>query len=363
MKGQKDKKASKQEQANSKYLEELARANELEARSKSEKPLKFILSPLAKKEREKKRKKLRFLRKFRRLRKNLRRHRITVADIIYQNISTIFAWLVVLVLFAIAISIIINSIPAFEKFGFSFLISTKWDSGRETFGALNAIYGSIIGAIIAMAIAVPISVGIAIFLTELAHKHVKTVVGVAVELLAAIPSIVYGMVGLIFLVPLVAKLSSDGTSIGVGILSASIVLSIMVLPFMASLMRDSIDATPDMLKESAYGLGATRFEVVKDVVFPYAKTGVVGSMILALSRVLGETMAVALLIGGTQKIPASLIQPATNIPSTIAINFGEAGEGIYSSSLFYLALVLLVLNFIIIFIAKKFINKKGVKHA
>lgn len=274
---------------------------------------------------------------------------------VFKYTSLIFAYIVIFMLFGVIISILLESMPAFNKFGLGFVSSTSWSDAKQEFGAFSAIYGSVVGALIAMILSIPIALGVTIYLSQIAGKKLRLIVGVGIELLAAIPSIVYGMVGLLFVVPILADLSD---SYGVGILSAAIILSIMVLPFMAALMRDSIETTPDILKESAYALGTTKFEVIKDVLFPYAKIGIAGSIILALSRVLGETMAVTFLIGGAQKIPGSLFEPTTNIPSTIATNFGEADSVIYSSSLFYLAFILLVINFVIMIIAKYFMHKK-----
>lgn len=278
-----------------------------------------------------------------------------ISENVFKYTSLVFAVIVIAILFGVIISILLESIPAFSTFGLGFIGSTEWNDAEEEFGAFNAIYGSIVGAVIAMFLSIPVAIGVTIYLSEIAGKKMRLIVGVGIELLAAIPSIVYGMVGLLFLVPLLADLSD---SYGMGIMSAAIVLSIMVLPFMAALMRDSIETTPDILKESAYALGTTKFEVIKDVLFPYAKVGVIGSIILALSRVLGETMAVTFLIGGAQKVPLSLFEPTTNIPSTIATNFGEADSIIYSSSLFYLAFILLIINFLIMIIAKYFMQKK-----
>lgn len=287
---------------------------------------------------------------------NIYNKRHVLGERLFKWISYIFSFSIILLLLGIIILIIIESMPAISKFGFDFIVSSKWSSSKEEFGALAPIYGSIVGGFLAMFISIPVSIGIAIYLSQIANAKLKSIIGIGIELLAAIPSIVYGMVGLIFLVPIVGDLFGDG--IGVGILSASIVLSIMVLPFMAALMRDSIETTPDILKESAYALGATKFEVIKDILFPYARIGVIGSIILALSRVLGETMAVTFLIGGVQKIPNSLVEPTTNIPSTIAVNFGESDTILYQSSLFYLAMILLVINFIIMSCAKYFMRKK-----
>lgn len=232
-------------------------------------------------------------------------HKRFLGESVFRYSSLIFSLIVVFVLAGIIISIFIESLPAFSKFGFGFIVSTDWSDSTGEFGALNAIYGSIVGSLIAMLISVPIAIGVSVYLTQIVGSRAGTIIGIGIELLAAIPSIVYGMVGLIFLVPFLAGLSD---SYGMGVLTSAIVLSVMALPSMSALMRDSIDTTPTILKESAYALGTTKFEVVRDVIFPYAKVGIIGSIILALSRVLGETMAVSFLIGGTQKIPSSLLE-------------------------------------------------------
>ena len=210
-----------------------------------------------------------------------------------------------------------------------------------------------------MILATPVAIGIAIFLTEIAPFKIRNFFSINIELLAAIPSIVYGMWGFLYFVPLIQKLFG-GT--GMGLLTGGIVLSIMILPFIASVTRDSMQTTPEILKESAYALGATQFDVIKDVVFPYSKAGIIGSIILALGRAFGETMAVAFLLGGLPVVPSSITDPATSIPVTLATQFGEAmGNKIYESSLFYLALILFVISFFTIAIAKfAFLRKKRV---
>jgi phosphate transport system permease protein len=206
-----------------------------------------------------------------------------------------------------------------------------------------------------MVIATPIALGIAIFLSEIAPAKIKTPVGTAIELLAAIPSIIYGMWGLFYLAPIIRDYLGGA---GIGILPAGIILAIMILPFIASITRDSMNTTPDILKESAYALGATKFDVIKDVIIPYAKAGVLGSIILALGRALGETMAVTFVIGNTHQIPESILMPATSIPATLANEFNEADTTIYYSTLFYLALVLFVISFTVIAFAKFYLLGK-----
>jgi len=219
---------------------------------------------------------------------------------------------------------------------------------KVIYGGLIPIVGTILSTLIAMAFAVPIAMGIAVFLSEIAPPFISKPVGVAIELLAAIPSIIYGMWGLFYFGPMVSKIFGGGS---VSLLVAGLVLGIMIIPFMASLSRDSMNTTPNVLKESAYAMGATKFEVIKDIVFPYAKSGIIGSMILALGRALGETMAVAFVIGGVFKLPEKLTDPTVSIPVVLANNFAES-SGMSLSVLFYLALILFVISFIVISVAK-----------
>ncbi len=216
------------------------------------------------------------------------------------------------------------------------------------YGGLIPIVGTVLSTILAMFFAVPIAMGIAIFLSEIAPPFVAKPVGIAIELLAAIPSIIYGMWGLFYFGPFIAEIFGGSS---VNLLVAGLVLGVMIIPFMASLTRDSMNTTPNVLKESAYAMGATKFEVIKDVVFPYAKQGIIGSMILALGRALGETMAVAFVIGGVFNFPHKLTDPTVSIPVVLANNFAES-SGLSLSALFYLALILFVISFIVISFAK-----------
>ena len=219
---------------------------------------------------------------------------------------------------------------------------------RQEFGALSSLYGTLVSTLIAMLIAVPLSLVIALFLVEMAPPMVSKFFGMAIELLAAIPSIIYGMWGLFYFAPIVQRFFGGS---GMGLLTAGLVLSIMVIPFMSAITKDAMNTTPDVLKESAYAMGATKFEVIKDVVMPYSKAGIIGSIILALGRVLGETMAVAFLIGSVMRFPQHITDPTTSIPVLLANNFAEA-EDLELSSMFYLALILFVVSFIIISTAK-----------
>lgn len=280
-------------------------------------------------------------------------------EFIFFNLTRGASIFVLVILFAIFAALVYYSLPAISKFGIGFLVSSDWDVVKEQFGGAASIYGSIISTVIAMILATPVAIGIAIFLTEIAPFKIRNFFSINIELLAAIPSIVYGMWGFLYFVPLIQKLFG-GT--GMGLLTGGIVLSIMILPFIASVTRDSMQTTPEILKESAYALGATQFDVIKDVVFPYSKAGIIGSIILALGRAFGETMAVAFLLGGLPVVPSSITDPATSIPVTLATQFGEAmGNKIYESSLFYLALILFVISFFTIAIAKFiFLRKKRV---
>ncbi len=216
------------------------------------------------------------------------------------------------------------------------------------FGGFIPIVGTILSTLIAMVFSIPIAMGIALFLSEIAPEFLIKPVGVAIELLAAIPSIIYGMWGLFYFAPIVQKIFGGSQ---ISLLTAGLVLGVMILPFMAAITRDAMNTTPDVLKESAYALGATKFEVVKDVIFPYAKVGIIGSIILSLGRALGETMAVAFLIGSVFKLPHHLTDPTISIPVVLANNFGEA-NGDMMSALFYLAFILFVFSFVVIGIAK-----------
>ena len=270
-------------------------------------------------------------------------------DLIFHNTTRFFAISVLIVLAALFAVLFNEAKPAIEAFGLDFVVNSKWAPNMEIFGGFPAIYGSIVSTLIAMLIATPIAIGIAIFLSELAPPWLAAPVGMAIEMLAAIPSIIYGMWGLFYLAPILRDIWGGN---GLGLMTAGIVLSIMILPFMAAITRDAMKTTPDILKESAYGMGATRWEVLKDVVIPYVKSGIIGSIILALGRAVGETMAVTFVMGNAHKVPDSIFKPATSIPVTLANEFTEADTDLYYSSLFYLALILLLISFTVIATAK-----------
>ena len=273
-------------------------------------------------------------------------------------------------LVAILGSLTVSAWPAISKYGLGFLVHAAWDPVKEDFGGLAMIYGTVATSIIALVIAVPVSFGIALFLTELSPAWLKRPLGTAIELLAAIPSIVYGMWGLLVFGPVLATYVQEplqslfngvpylgafvsGPPVGIGILSAGIILAIMIIPFISAVMRDVFEVTPAMLKESAYGLGATTWEVVYKVVLPYTKTGVIGGIMLGLGRAIGETMAVTFVIGNFNQIDTlSLFQSANSITSALANEFAEAGEGLHQASLMYLGLVLFFITFVILTMSK-----------
>jgi phosphate transport system permease protein len=280
------------------------------------------------------------------------------------------AFLTLAMLLGILFSLVVGAYPAIQKFGFGFLTSTTWDPVKEDFGGLVMIYGTLATSFIALLIAVPVSFGIALFLTELSPAWLKRPLGTAIELLAAVPSIVYGMWGLLVFGPILATYVQQplqsvlkdvpylgslvtGPPVGIGILSAGIILAIMIIPFIASVMRDVFEVTPPMLKESAYALGSTTWEVTSKVVLPYTKAGVVGGIMLGLGRALGETMAVTFIIGNTNQLNSlSVFEAANSITSALANEFAEAGPGLHQASLFYLGLVLFFITFVVLTFSK-----------
>ena len=292
------------------------------------------------------------------------------ADAVFSLLAHGAAWLTLSLLFGIIISLVVGAAPALEKFGLSFLWSTDWDPVQEKFGGLVMIYGTLMTSFIALLIAVPVSFGIALFLTELSPGWLKRPLGIAVELLAAVPSIVYGMWGLLVFGPLLSTYVQQplqavfgnvpylgtlftGPPVGIGILSAGIILAIMIIPFIAAVMRDVFEVTPPLLKESAYGLGSTTWEVVSRVVLPYTKTGVVGGIMLGLGRALGETMAVTFVIGNFNQLNSlSLFEAANSITSALANEFAEAGQGLHQAALIYLGLVLFFITFVVLALSK-----------
>jgi len=273
---------------------------------------------------------------------------------LFKNFSLLFATLSLFILAGIFIVLFNYSQDAIKEFGLNFLTTDVWEVGEDdeggVFGGFIPIVGTLLSTLIAMIVATPIALGIAIFLTEVAPEFLIKPVSISIELLAAIPSIIYGMWGLFYFAPIIQSLFGGS---GMGLLTAGLVLAIMIIPFMSSITKDSMKTTPDILKESAYAMGATKFEVIKDVVMPYSKRGIIGSIILALGRALGETMAVAFLIGSVMQLPHKITDATTSIPVLLANNFAEA-EDLELSSMFYLAFILFVVSFIIISSAKFF---------
>ncbi|WP_260174151.1 MULTISPECIES: phosphate ABC transporter permease subunit PstC [unclassified Janthinobacterium] len=305
-----------------------------------------------------------------------------IQDFLFHKVTMLFALSVLLVLVGIIISLIMESVPTFKTFGLGFIFSAEWDPVNDQFGALIPIVGTLITSVIALLIAFPVSFGIALFLTEICPAWLRRPLGTAVELLAGVPSIIYGIWGLFVFAPLFADyvqpvLKStlgklpvigqlfSGPMMGIGILTAGLVLAIMIIPFIASVMRDVFEIVPAVLKESAYGLGCTRWEVVRKIVLPYTKTGVVGGVMLGLGRALGETMAVTFVIGNTNKLSWSLFAPGNSITSLLANEFGEAQSALHVSSLFSLALILFVITLIVLSAAKLMLagmsRKEGTK--
>ncbi len=290
-------------------------------------------------------------------------------DDVFRYLTLGFALVVLLVLGGVIAALARGAWPALSTFGFGFLTTEVWNPVTEKFGALAPIYGTLITSLIAMMIGIPISFGIAVFLTELAPLWLRRPVGIAVELLAGIPSIIYGIWGFFVLAPilqtsvqpfLIATFGKlpligvlfRGPPYGIGMLTAGLILAIMVLPFITAIMREVFEQVPPMLKESAYGLGATTSEVVWQVVLPSTRVGVVGGIILGLGRALGETMAVTFVIGNAHRVSASLLAPGTTISASIANEFTEAVGDLYLSSLIALGLILFVITFIVLAIAK-----------
>jgi len=299
----------------------------------------------------------------------------TVADKLFGWLAKGAALLTLALLIGILGSLVIGAWPAIAKYGLGFLTSTTWDPVLNEYGGLVMIYGTLATSVIALLIAVPVSFGIALFLTELSPSWLKRPLGTAIELLAAVPSIVYGMWGLMVFAPILAKYVQQplqavfsgvpvlgafvsGPPVGIGILSAGIILAIMIIPFIASVMRDVFEVTPPLLKESAYGLGSTTWEVISKVVLPYTKTGVIGGIMLGLGRALGETMAVTFVIGNMNQLNSlSLFEAANSITSALANEFAEAGEGLHQASLIYLGLVLFFITFVVLSCSKLLLTR------
>lgn len=297
----------------------------------------------------------------------LKRQRLL--DLIFRKATWFFTLFVFVVLIAVIGSLLIGSMPSIKAFGFNFLFSAEWNPVSEKFGALVPIIGTLITSIIALSIAIPVSFGIALFLTELSPPWLRRSLGTAIELLAGIPSIIYGMWGLFVFAPLFAQhiqpwlqdtlgtvpgigLLVEGSFMGIGMLTAGIILAIMVIPFIAAVMRDVFEIVPPMLKESAYALGATTWEVIWNVVLPYTRIGVVGGIMLGLGRALGETMAVTFVIGNAHQLHASLFMPGNSIASALANEFTEADGELYTAALIKLGLILFFITFVVLACSK-----------
>jgi phosphate transport system permease protein len=299
-----------------------------------------------------------------------RRRSGRLGDLVFAGVTRGAAVLTLALLFAIIVSLVVGAWPSIKHFGLAFLWTAEWDPVQQKFGGLVMIYGTLMTSIIALLIAVPVSFGIALFLTELSPRWLKRPLGTAIELLAAIPSIVYGMWGLLVFAPILAEYVQtplqnafgstpfvnqlfSGAPVGIGILSAGIILAIMIIPFIAAVMRDVFEVTPAMLKESAYGVGATTWEVVWKVVLPYTRVGVIGGIMLGLGRALGETMAVTFVIGNFNQLNTlSLFEAANSITSALANEFAEAAPGLHEASLIYLGLLLFFITFVVLAFSK-----------
>src|SRR4249919_2666609 len=295
--------------------------------------------------------------------------RLRIGDVAFRHMTRAAALAVLVILGGIIVSLVWGSWPALRTFGLSFLYEEAWNPVTEKFGAIAPIYGTVVTSFIAMLIAVPVGLLIALFLTELCPMWLRRPVGIAIELLAGIPSIIYGIWGLFVFAPFLQQtlqpfliaafgeipiLSSlfAGPPYGIGMLTAGLILAIMVLPFVTSISRDVFDAVPPVLKEAAYGLGCTTWEVVRNVVLPYTRVGVIGGVMLGLGRALGETMAVTFVIGNAHRVSASILAPGTTISATIANEFTEALGDLYTSSLIALGLILFVITFIVLAAAR-----------
>ncbi|MGB9711853.1 MAG: phosphate ABC transporter permease subunit PstC [Dissulfurimicrobium hydrothermale] len=284
---------------------------------------------------------------------------------------TLAAALSILILLVMMLAVLIyNAWPSIQRFGLKFLISTTWNPVTSEFGALTTIIGTLVSTALAMLLAVPVALGVAIFLTELSPLALRPIFGVAIELLAAIPSIIYGMWGLFVLAPFMSDYIQpflgrylgflplfQGPPMGIGMFTAGVVLAIMILPFMASIIRDVFLMTPRVIKESAYGLGATMWEVVRQIVLPYGMRGVIGGLLLGLGRAIGETMAVTFVIGNAHELSLSLFAPGNTIASTLANEFTEASDRIYLSALIELGLVLFLITFVVLGLAEWWLKK------
>jgi phosphate transport system permease protein len=302
--------------------------------------------------------------------------RRNVGDAVFAGVARASGMLVLVLLGAIIVTLFLGGLPAFQQFGAYFLANADWDPVQDTFGGAVPIYGTIVTSVIALIIAVPLAFGVAFFLTELAPQWVRRPVGTAVELLAAVPSIIYGMWGFFVIVPIMAEYVQPwaidtlgelpgigwlfgGPAFGTGIFTASLILAVMIIPFIAATMRDVFLTVPAVFKESAYGVGCTTWEVMRSIVLPYTRASVVGGIMLGLGRALGETMAVTFVIGNTNRISHSLFGPGNTIASIVALEFGEAtGGSLKLASLLALGFVLFVISFVVLTISRTLLRPR-----
>lgn len=304
---------------------------------------------------------------------------LQIFDSLFKGVAHISALVILGLLLTMVGALFIGAKPAIDQFGFNFITSSHWNPVNNEFGALVPIFGTVVTSLTALIIAVPISFGIAIFLTEMSWPALKTPLSLAIELLAAIPSIIYGMWGLFVFAPFFAKYIQpsikavigdwpilgdlvQGPPIGIGIFTASLILAVMIIPFISSVLRDSFSIVPEMLKESAYGLGATKWEVIKGVVIPYTRVNIVSGIILGLARALGETMAVTFVIGNSHELTSSLFKAGNTISSALANEFAEAVGELYTAALIELGLILFLITFIVLAIANLLLLTLKKKH-
>ncbi len=306
----------------------------------------------------------------RRFRERVRR--FAVQDRLFAGVTFTFAALVLSIMAGLLVSLLIEAWPALREYGIGFLFGTTWSPADDVYGAVIAIYGTVVTSAIALLIGVPISFGIAVFLTETCPLPLRRPLGTAIELLAGVPSIIYGIWGLFVFAPILQEYVQpwlaasglplfSGPPLGVGIFTAGVVLSLMIVPFIASVMRDVFETVPPVLKESAYGIGCTTWEVVRHIVVPYTRVGVIGGIMLGLGRALGETMAVTFVIGNANRISGSLFAPGNSIASTLANEFAEADPTLHIPSLYALGLILFLITFIVLACAKWLINRSALK--
>jgi phosphate transport system permease protein len=281
-------------------------------------------------------------------------------DSSFRRLTALSSLVTPLLMAGIFLELLYYSLPALKKFGFSFLYTQTWNPVTEQFGGASSIYGTLVSTLIAMLIAVPLAIAIALFLVEMARPGVSKLVGGMIELLAAIPSIIYGMWGMFVFAPFMAKYVQpalqgvlgflplfQGPPMGLGMLTAGIILAFMILPFICAITRDIFQLVPNVVKESAHGMGATTWEVTYKVTIPYGLVGIIGALFLGLGRALGETMAVTFVIGNAHKISASLFAPGNSIASTLANEFAEAVGPLYVSALIELGLVLFIITYLV----------------